>query len=129
MLYYQYVPVQLNFVLFLQVTVIKNLAEEEKKDAKAFLKQQPFAKPGTFVRNDSIYQPITDSREGSLGQAAWVQKSKDCDSAQHPCCNMCFARKVFASILAPELCFKHDPLTIYTTVTSFSLLRIRYKFC
>lgn len=32
--------------LFLQVTVIKNLAEEEKKDTKAFLKQQPFAKPG-----------------------------------------------------------------------------------
>lgn len=34
----------LNF--FLQVTVIKNLAQEEGKDAKAFLKQQPFAKPG-----------------------------------------------------------------------------------
>ena len=31
---------------FLQVTVIKNLAQEEGKDTKAFLKQQPFAKPG-----------------------------------------------------------------------------------
>ena len=36
------------FFLVLQVTVIKNLAEEEKKDAKAFLKQQPFAKPGNI---------------------------------------------------------------------------------
>jgi len=36
------------FVLVLQVTVIKNLAEEEKKDTKAFLKQQPFAKPGNI---------------------------------------------------------------------------------
>ena len=34
----------LNFSL--QVTVIKNLAQEEGKDTKAFLKQQPFAKPG-----------------------------------------------------------------------------------
>lgn len=31
---------------FLQVTVIQNLAQEEGKDTKAFLKQQPFAKPG-----------------------------------------------------------------------------------
>ena len=30
----------------MQVTVIKNLAQEEGKDTKAFLKQQPFAKPG-----------------------------------------------------------------------------------
>ena len=30
----------------LQVIVIKNLAQEEGKDTKAFLKQQPFAKPG-----------------------------------------------------------------------------------
>lgn len=47
----QYVLVmylKLYFVLVLQVTVIKNLAEEEKKDAKAFLKQQPFAKPGNI---------------------------------------------------------------------------------
>lgn len=36
-----------DFVNFsLQVTVIKNLAQEEGKDTKAFLKQQPFAKPG-----------------------------------------------------------------------------------
>lgn len=43
-----YLQLQLYFVLVLQVTVIKNLAEEEKKDANAFLKQQPFAKPGNI---------------------------------------------------------------------------------
>ena len=43
-----HILIALFFFLILQVTVIKNLAEEEKKDAKAFLKQQPFAKPGNI---------------------------------------------------------------------------------
>lgn len=35
----------------------------------------------TFVRNYSMYQPITGLTEGCLGQSVWVQNSKDCFSA------------------------------------------------
>ena len=55
-------------ILFLQITVIKNLAEEEKKDTKAFLKQQPFAKPGD-IYSTYIYQSITD-----LQKIVWVSQ-------------------------------------------------------
>ena len=48
----------------------------------------------TFVRN-SIYQPITDFTEGCLGQAVWVQKSKDCYSTV--LVPMCFIGEVFGS--------------------------------
>ena len=44
-----------------QVTVIKNLAEEEGKDSKAFLKQQPFAKPGEIFIG--VYNVIISIRE------------------------------------------------------------------
>ena len=45
--------------------MIKNLAVEEGKDPKAFLKQQPFAKPGKRKRylSDSIKTTAYGDRE------------------------------------------------------------------
>ena len=61
------------YALVLQVTVIKNLAEEEKKDAKAFLKQQPFAKPGNHceklhhIPTHNRFYRLSCSVTGSMG--------------------------------------------------------------
>ena len=39
-------------LVYVQVEVIMKLAEDEGKDAKTFLKQQPFARPGELFSPD-----------------------------------------------------------------------------
>ena len=43
------ISTSLSFYYEFQVNVITKLADEEGKNPKAFLRQQPFAKPGEFI--------------------------------------------------------------------------------
>ncbi|KAL9965707.1 hypothetical protein ACROYT_G029547 [Oculina patagonica] len=61
-----------------KVTVIKNLAEEEKKDPKAFLKQQPFAKPENVRKVVSeTYMLLKSKLTSTLQSMALFLANKD----------------------------------------------------
>lgn len=61
-----------------KVTVIKNLAEEEKKDTKAFLKQQPFTKPENVRKVVSeTYMLLKSKLTSTLQSMALFLANKD----------------------------------------------------
>ena len=66
------------FSLFCRLRSSRILPRKRKRILKHFSNSSLLQKLVTFVRNYSIYQPITDFTEGCLGQSVWVQKSKDC---------------------------------------------------